>query len=206
MRKTRRPAVGELADDLLEERAARHGVEAERRIVQDEELGGVAERESEHDLALLALRELAERDRGRDVETAETLVHRAGIPAGIDPAAEIRERARRQRRRRVGLLRERRRCAPWRRGASSRSLRRRAAPGRRTASAVRAGSARARTCPPRCGREARRRRRAARPATRSRRRSLARSGPSDPRCESGLSRLGSFRPRGFDALRPRPRR
>ena len=142
-----RAAVGELADELLAEGAPRDDVEAERRVVQDEKLGGRGEREREQHLTLLPLGQPAERRLRRDAESREAPRHRGGIPPRVEAPAEVRDLPGGHGRRRVRLLRDdadaREQAAP----ASSRRRGRRGARGPRRASAARAGSARARTCP-----------------------------------------------------------
>ena len=189
VRKTVVRAVGELADDLLVERAARDDVESERRVVEDEQLRAVSERQREH-----APPPSGRARAGRTASSAERRSARGArrhgrvVPARVDAPAEVRELAGGHRRPARRAPRASRRCAPWPRAASSRSRRRREACGPTWASARRAGIARARTCRRRCGRAARRRCRRARTRTRPRTRSLVRSGRSGPR-----SRIGSVK-------------
>ena len=56
----RRAAVGELADELVEDEAAGDRVEAEGRVVEEEELRALGQGEREHDESLLAAGEITE--------------------------------------------------------------------------------------------------------------------------------------------------
>src|SRR5262249_2228242 len=86
-REEHRPALRlRLADDLvaglLDER-----VEAGRRLVEDEQVGPVLERDDQPDLLFVALRELAELARGVDIEARDQLL----LVRRVDATAEVRE-------------------------------------------------------------------------------------------------------------------
>ena len=101
----RRAAVGELADELVEDEAAGDRVEAEGRVVEEEELGLLGQGEGEHDQALLAAGELAEALVQRDAEAVEPAAEAGGVPAAVERADEAAEGVDLHRRRRIGRFR-----------------------------------------------------------------------------------------------------
>ena len=80
----RRAAVGQLADDLAEDGVPRHHVEAQRGVVEDEQLGPMAQRDREHRRSLLPLRQAMERRVEGDGEPAEAFLRALGIPALVE--------------------------------------------------------------------------------------------------------------------------
>src|SRR5204863_9438899 len=93
-----------LATDLREHEIARDEVEAERRIVEDEEVRRVPKRERELQQALLTLREPAERGTRRDAEAREAIAKARAIPSWRHPRQRRRELDGVEVPRRVGLL------------------------------------------------------------------------------------------------------
>src|SRR6478735_9038227 len=82
-----RPALClRLADEVVE-RLLDEWVESRCRLVEDEQLGLMLERDDEPDLLLVALGVLAELATGIDVEA----LHQLGLIGGVDVAAQIRE-------------------------------------------------------------------------------------------------------------------
>ncbi len=100
------PALGELADQLVEDRAAGDGVESEGGVVEHQELGFVAESESQQGVTLLALREIPEGRAQRDAEAVQTAGHGCLVPPWVELRAEVSERSGGQMRRRIGFFRD----------------------------------------------------------------------------------------------------
>ena len=101
----RRAAVGELADELVEDEAAGDRVEAEGRVVEKEEVRLLGEGEREHDEPLLAAGELAEAPVQRNAEAIEPGAEAGGVPAAVERGDEICDRVDLHRRRSVRGLR-----------------------------------------------------------------------------------------------------
>ncbi len=102
----RRAAVGELADELVEDEAAGDRVEAEGRVVEEEELRLLGQGEREHDEPLLAAGEIAEALAAVGMPKRSSRLRK---PAASQPrwneATKAAERLHLHRRRRVGGLR-----------------------------------------------------------------------------------------------------
>ena len=87
-------AIRQLADQLVVEHAPGHHVEAEGRIVENEEIRRVPEGEGQHHRALLALREPPERDVHRHLRPLQARAHRGRVAAWIEARGEGGERGR----------------------------------------------------------------------------------------------------------------
>ena len=98
------PAVGQLADQLLEEGPPHHHVEAEGGVVEDQELRGVPQAEGEHHRSPLSPRQPREWASRGHAEAVEPGQHGRLVPARVEGPAEIGELARGHGGRRVGLL------------------------------------------------------------------------------------------------------
>ncbi len=96
-----RAAVGELADELVEDEAAGDRVEAEGRVVEEEEVRFLGKGEREHDQAFLAAGELAEAPVRRNVEAVEPGAEAGAVPAAMKRGDEVADRVDLHRRRRV---------------------------------------------------------------------------------------------------------
>ena len=81
-----RPSALGLADQLVE-RLLDERIEPGGRLVEDEQLGSVLERDDEPDLLLVALRVLLELARCVEVEALD----QRGLVGGVDAAAQVGE-------------------------------------------------------------------------------------------------------------------
>ena len=100
-----RAAVGELADELVEDEAAGDRVETECRVVEKQELRALRQSEGEHDQALLAAGEVAEAPLQRNAEAVEPGAEAVGVPAAMKRGDEPADGVDLHRRRRVRGLR-----------------------------------------------------------------------------------------------------